>query len=31
LKYFGGMNKGRPHAEDLRNAQQFARKIVSKN
>jgi len=24
LKYFGGMNKGRPNAEDLNNAQAFA-------
>jgi flavodoxin len=25
LKYFGGMNKGRPNAEDLKNAEEFAR------
>ena len=24
LKYFGGMNKGRPNAEDLKNAEYFA-------
>lgn len=24
LKFFGGLNKGRPHAEDLRNAEAFA-------
>jgi len=24
LKYFGGMNKGRPNAEDLKNAEEFA-------
>jgi flavodoxin len=24
LKYFGGMNKGRPNAEDLRKAEEFA-------
>jgi len=24
LKYFGGMNKGRPNAEDLKNAEHFA-------
>ena len=24
LKYFGGMNKGRPNAEDLKNAEDFA-------
>ncbi|MFW9810082.1 MAG: flavodoxin family protein [Candidatus Thorarchaeota archaeon] len=27
LKYFGGMNKGRPNAEDLKNAEEFALKI----
>ncbi len=27
LKYFGGMNKKRPNAQDLENAQIFARKI----
>ena len=25
LKLFGGMNKGRPNAEDLKNAEEFAR------
>jgi flavodoxin len=27
LKYFGGINKGRPNAEDLKNAEEFAQKI----
>jgi flavodoxin len=27
LKYFGGMNKGRPNAEDLKHAEEFAEKI----
>ena len=27
LKYMGGMNKGRPNAEDLKNAEAFALKI----
>ncbi len=27
LRYFGGMNKGRPNAEDLRNAEEFAQKL----
>jgi len=27
LKYFGGLNKGRPNAEDLRNAEEFARNL----
>ena len=27
LKYFGGMNKGRPNAEDLRNAEEFAQNL----
>ena len=27
LKYFGGMNKGRPNAEDLKHAEEFAQKI----
>lgn len=30
LKYFGGLNKGRPDAEDLRNAEVFARDIMEK-
>ena len=27
MKYFGGMNKGRPNAEDLKNAENFARNL----
>ena len=27
LKYLGGMNKGRPNAEDLKNAEEFALKL----
>ena len=27
LKLFGGMNKGRPNAEDLKNAEEFARNL----
>lgn len=27
MKYFGGMNKGRPNAEDLKNAENFAQNI----
>ncbi|MFW9872752.1 MAG: flavodoxin family protein [Candidatus Thorarchaeota archaeon] len=27
LKYFGGMNRGRPNAEDLKDAEKFALKI----
>ena len=27
LKYFGGMNKGRPNAEDLKNAEEFAKAL----
>lgn len=27
LKYFGGMNKGRPNAEDLKNAEEFANNL----
>ncbi len=27
LRFFGGMNKGRPNAEDLQNAEDFAQKI----
>ena len=30
LKYFGGLNKGRPNAEDLRNAEEFARSVKAK-
>ena len=28
LQYFGGLNRGKPDAEDLRNAEAFAREIV---
>lgn len=27
LKYFGGINKGRPNAEDLKRAEEFARNL----
>ncbi len=27
MRFFGGMNKGRPNAEDLKNAEDFARKL----
>ena len=27
MRYFGGMNKGRPNAEDLKNAEEFAQKL----
>ena len=27
MKYFGGMNKGRPNAEDLKHAESFAQKL----
>ncbi len=27
LKYFGGMNKGRPNAEDLKKAEEFAKNL----
>jgi flavodoxin len=30
LKYFGGLNKGRPNARDLKNAGTFARDIMEK-
>jgi len=30
LKYFGGLNKGRPDAEDLRHAEEFARDMKEK-
>jgi len=30
LRFFGGLNKGRPHAEDLRNAEEFARSVKGK-
>jgi len=28
LKYIGGMNKGRPNAEDIKNAEDFARRLM---
>lgn len=30
LRYFGGINKGRPDAGDLRNAESFAREMLEK-
>jgi flavodoxin len=30
LRFFGGVNKGRPDAGDLRNAEEFARALVEK-
>jgi flavodoxin len=30
LKFFGGLNKGRPNAEDLMNAEEFARNVKRK-
>jgi hypothetical protein len=27
LKYIGGMNKGRPNAEDLKHAEEFAENL----
>lgn len=27
LKYFGGINKGRPNSEDLKHAEEFATKL----
>ena len=30
LKYFGGLNKGRPNAEDLKHAEEFAREMKEK-
>lgn len=30
LKYFGGMNKNNPNAEDIQNAEKFAYEILSK-
>ncbi len=30
LKYIGGMNKGRPNAEDLKHAEEFARSLKQK-
>ncbi len=31
LKYFGGMNKGRPNAEDLKHVKEFVEKLRQKN
>jgi flavodoxin len=28
MKYLGGMNKGRPNAEDLKNAEEFAENLI---
>jgi flavodoxin len=30
LRFFGGLNKGRPNAEDLRHAEEFARSVKGK-
>jgi flavodoxin len=30
MKYFGGMNKGRPNAQDLENAKKFAENLKNK-
>ncbi|TFG69634.1 MAG: flavodoxin, partial [Methanomassiliicoccus sp.] len=30
LRYFGGMNKGRPNAEDLKHAEEFATNLKQK-
>ena len=30
MKYFGGMNKGRPNAEDLKHAEEFAQSLKKK-
>ncbi len=30
LRFFGGLNKGRPNAEDIRNAEEFARSVMGK-
>jgi flavodoxin len=30
MKYLGGMNKGRPNAEDLKNAEEFAENLKKK-
>jgi flavodoxin len=29
LKWFGGLNKGRPNAEDVRHAEEFARSLIA--
>ena len=31
MKYFGGMNKGRPNSEDLKHSEEFAEKLKQKN
>jgi flavodoxin len=28
LRYLGGMNKGRPNTEDLKNAEEFAQNLI---
>ena len=30
MRYFGGMNRGRPNAKDLKNAEEFAQKLKQK-
>jgi flavodoxin len=30
LRFFGGLNKGRPNADDLRNAEEFTRNLMGK-
>ncbi|MCK5253623.1 MAG: flavodoxin, partial [Thermoplasmata archaeon] len=30
LRHFGGMNKGRPNAEDLEHAEEFAQNLVQR-
>jgi flavodoxin len=30
LRFFGGLNKGRPNAEDIRNTEEFARSVKGK-
>lgn len=30
MKYFGGMNKGRPNAKDIKNAEEFAQNLLKK-
>jgi len=31
LRFFGGMNRGRPNENDLKNAEDFARKLMDKD
>lgn len=31
LKFFGGINKDRPNSEDLENARNFAKKLLSRD